>query len=98
MAEIKVSPAQLKAKAENLRNFNTQFKQQVEKLVGYEAQLAGSWEGDAQKEFRTAFNTDKAKMDQFYANIEKFVQALLDSAEQYAIAHQTAMSLAQHRK
>ena len=98
MAEIKVSPAQLKNKAESLRNFNGQFKQQVEKLVGYEQQLAGSWEGEAQAAFRQAFNTDKAKMDQFHANIEKFVQALLDSAEQYSTAHQTAISLAQQRK
>lgn len=97
MAEIKVTPQEIKTKSESLKNLNTQFKQQVEKLVAYEAQLAGMWEGEAQKAFRNAFNTDKNKMDLFYANIEKYVQAMQNIQEAYSTAEQSNTSIASQR-
>jgi len=97
MAEIKVTPQELKTKAETLQNFNTQFRSAVEKMVGYVSQLNGMWEGEAKEAFNKAFNDDKGKMDQFAQNIEKYVQALLESASQYENAEKTATSLASQR-
>ena len=98
MAEIKVTPQQLKDKAEILRNLNSKFRGEVEKMVGYEAQLASMWEGEAQKAFRTAFNTDKSKMETFAKNIDTYVQALLDDAQRYETAENAATNIATQRK
>ena len=46
MAEIKVTPSELRAKADILEGLNRQFRQEVEKMVGYESDLAGMWEGE----------------------------------------------------
>ena len=97
MAEIKVTPQQLKDKAEILRGLNTKFRGEVQKMVGYEMNLASMWEGEAQKAFRTAFNTDKAKMDAFADNIDKYVQALLDDAQRYETAEGAATNIATQR-
>ena len=97
MAEIKVTPQEIKTKADNLRQYNSQFRQQVEKLVGYEQQLAGMWEGEAQKAFRTAFNQDKGKMDRFAENIDKFAQAMDNIMEAYSSAEQSNQAIASQR-
>ena len=72
MAEIKVTPQQLKEKANDLESYNRKFRSEVEKMVGYEEQLAGMWEGEAQKAFRKVFNDDRLKMEQFALNIDKY--------------------------
>lgn len=98
MAEIRVTPQQLKDKAEVLRGLNAKFRSEVQKMVSYEANLASMWEGEAQKAFRTAFNTDKTKMDTFAANIDKYVQALLEDAQRYETAENAATNIATTRK
>ena len=98
MAEIKVTPQELKTKAETLQQrLNTQFRSEVEKMVGYVSQLNGMGEGEAKEAFNKAFNDDKAKMDLFAQNIDKYAQALIESAGQYESAEQMATSLASQR-
>ena len=98
MAEIKVTPQQLKDRANDLEAYNRKFRDEVEKMVGYEQQLAGMWEGDAQKAFRKAFNDDKLKMEQFALNIDKYVMALREDAQRYEAAENTATNIANTRK
>ena len=98
MAEIKVTPQQLKDKATDLVSYNRKFRAEVEKMVGYEQQLASMWEGDAQKAFRKAFNDDKLKMEQFALNIDKYVLALREDALRYETAENTATRIATTRK
>lgn len=98
MAEIKVTPQQLKDKATDLETYNRKFRAEVEKMVGYEEQLAGMWEGEAQKAFRSAFNTDKGKMEQFAQNIDRYVQALREDAQRYETAENNATNIATTRK
>lgn len=98
MAEIKVTPRELRTKADTLEQLNRQFRQEVEKMVGYEQQLAGMWEGDAQKAFHKAFNDDKLKMDRFALNIDKYVVALREDAQKYEEAEQKATNIATTRK
>ena len=98
MAEIKVSPQQLKEKANDLESYNRKFRSEVEKMVGYEEQLAGMWEGEAQKAFRKAFNDDRLKMEQFALNIDKYVLALREDAQRYETAENTATNIATTRK
>lgn len=98
MAEIKVTPSELRAKADILEGLNRQFRQEVEKMVGYESDLAGMWEGEAQRAFRSAFNTDKQKMDRFAQNIDQYILALREDAQKYEAAEQKNTGIATTRK
>jgi WXG100 family type VII secretion target len=98
MAEIKVTPQVLRQKAEELRNYNAQFRAEVQKMIGYEAQLASMWEGTAQQAFRRAFNTDRAKMDLFAQNIDTYIQALLTDAQRYESAENATTNIATTRR
>jgi WXG100 family type VII secretion target len=97
MAEIKVTPQELRTKADSLQQYNANFRSEVEKMVGYVSQLSSMWEGEAKTAFEKAFNDDKPKMDAFAQNIDKYVQALQESAKQYEDAEQMAISLANQR-
>lgn len=83
MALIQVTAAELKAKANELRSCNGQFKSQVGNLESQEAALASMWEGEAKNAFHNAFNNDKTQMDAFYDLIEKYCQALEIIAQKY---------------
>lgn len=98
MAEIRVTPSELRSKADELERLNGQFKQEVTSMTGYEQDLAGMWEGEAQKAFRKAFSDDKQKMDLFAQNIERYVQALRADAQKYEEAEQKNISIATARK
>ncbi len=98
MAEIKVTPRELRTKADELERFNRSFRSEVEKMVGYENQLAGMWEGEAQKAFRKAFNDDKIKMERFAINIDKYVLALREDAQKYEEAENRNTGIATQRK
>lgn len=98
MAEIKVTPSELRSKADELERYNRSFRSEVEKMVGYENQLAGMWEGEAQKAFRKAFNDDKIKMERFALNIDKYVLALREDAQKYEEAENRNTGIANERK
>lgn len=98
MAEIRVTPQQLKDRATELENYNRQFRAEVEKMVGYEQELAAMWEGEAQQAFRKAFNDDKLKMEKFATNIDKYVLALREDAQRYETAENAATNIATTRK
>lgn len=62
-----------------------------------EANLASMWEGDAQKAFRAAFNSDCQQFDSFYKGIAQYVQALREAAAQYDKAEGRNVDLAKTR-
>lgn len=97
MSMFRVSSAELRQKAEQLEQMNTQFKNAVEALANQEQSLATMWEGEAQKAFRTAFNNDRQQFDNFYNGIAKYIQALRDAAQQYDQAEAKNLSTAQTR-
>ena len=97
MADFQVTAAELKSKAEELRNMNSQIQSQVESLSEQEQTLAGMWEGDAQAAFRTAFNNDKEQMGNFYTLIEQYCTTLLEIADQYIKAEQANTEVASTR-
>ena len=66
MAAFTVTSSELKAKANELRNLNAQFKTQVGNLESQEGNLVTMWEGEAKNAFHTAFMNDKSQMDKFY--------------------------------
>lgn len=97
MGLIQVSATELKAKAGELRNLNSQFKTQVGNLESQEQTLVGMWEGEARDAFNNAFNNDKAQMDNFYNLIEQYCVALENIAAKYDMAEAQNVSTAASR-
>jgi len=97
MAAFQVTASELKAKAGNLRDMNSKFKAQVSNLETQEQSLASMWEGEAKNAFRTAFNNDKAQMDNFYNLIEQYCIALEQIASKYELAEAQNVSTASSR-
>ena len=83
MAEIRVTSAQLRGKADELKNLNSQFRSKVEELVNYEGSLSSMWEGDAKNAFHTAFNNDKVQWNNFHTLIEQYIVTLNNIAAEY---------------
>ena len=96
-SEIRVTPQELRNKAGDFRQHNADFRSEVERMNGYVSELSGMWDGEAKEAFNKAFNDDKGKMDLFAKNIDKYVQALEETAKQYEEAEKTAASLASQR-
>ena len=83
MALIRVTAAQLRAKADELTGLNNNLKTSVSELEAYEQNLAGMWEGQAKDAFHNAFTRDKIQMTNFSTLIEKYVYTLQAIAAKY---------------
>lgn len=83
MAQIMVTSSELRKKAEELRNLNSQFNSKVEELSNDELNMASKWEGEARDAFHNAFNMDKVKWSDFYAAINQYATALETIAAEY---------------
>ncbi len=97
MGLIQVSASELKVKAGELRNLNSQFKTQVGNLESQEQALIGMWEGEARDAFNVAFNNDKTQMDNFHNLIEQYCVALENIAAKYEMAEAQNLSTASRR-
>ena len=86
MAEFKVTAAQLRQKAQTIRQLNSSLSTQIDVLQQSEQNVCSMWEGEAKTAFHSAFTRDKAQMTNFKEAIDKYVQAL----EQIAQAYETA--------
>lgn len=94
---IRVSAEQLIARANELKDLNTQFRSTVNELESTEETLRGMWEGDANDAFHRAFTSDKVQMTNFYNAIELYVYKLLDIAAKYQQAEATNAEIANNR-
>lgn len=83
MALIRVTSAQLRAKAEELTSLNNNLKTNVNELEACEQNLVSMWEGQAKDAFHRAFSNDKIQMTNFSTLIEKYVYTLLTIAAKY---------------
>lgn len=97
MAAFQVTSSQLKSKATELRNLNSQFKAQVGNLESQEGNLVSMWEGEARNAFDTAFKNDKGWMDNFYNLIEQYCVALETIAAKYDTAEAQNVTTASTR-
>lgn len=86
MALIRVTSAQLKAKAEELTGLNTNLRSRVEELEACEQNLSGMWDGQAKDTFHQAFMNDKVQMSNFSTLIDKYVTTLITIASKYETA------------
>lgn len=97
MAAFRVTSSELRAKAGELREMNSQFKTQVGNLENQEGSLMTMWDGEARNAFDTAFRNDKAQMDNFYNLIQVYCESLEMIAAKYDLAESQNVSTAQTR-
>ena len=83
MSFFQVTAAELRKKADQLKGLNSRFKGSVDSMQATEQSLKSMWEGEANETFHKAFVSDKGKMDQFHAAIDRFIEALLIIAAKY---------------
>lgn len=97
MAFFQVTASELKAKAEELRNLNGNYKKEVTALESTEGALKGKWEGEANTTFHNAFMQDKGKMDAFSTLVDQYVEVLLQIAAEYEKAEAQNTQIASTR-
>lgn len=97
MSGFTVTATELKNKAEELRNYNNQFKTSVTNLENREGALQGMWEGEAKEAFHTAFQSDKAQMTNFFNAIEQYINKLEAAAAKYAQTEAANVEIARTR-
>ncbi len=83
MGFFQVTASELRAKAEELKGLNGNFKGEVGNLESSEAALKSKWAGQANENFHAAFIRDKGQMDNFHKLIENYISTLLQIAAQY---------------
>ena len=97
MGVIRVTAAELKAKAEELAGLNANLKTNVGDLEACEQNLASMWDGEAKEAFHQAFSNDKIQMTNFSTLIDKYVATLQAIAAKYQQAENTNVSTASTR-
>ena len=83
MALIRVTASELRTKAAELRELNSQFNTQVNNLDNQEQSLMGMWEGEAKTAFDGAFKRDKTQMDNFKRLMDDYCTTLENIAIKY---------------
>lgn len=81
--EILATASEIKAKAEQLRSYNEQFKARQGDLLTRETSLCGMWEGQAKETFDKAFKSDTEQMTNFYNLMTQYIQTLEQIATEY---------------
>lgn len=94
MAYFMVTPSELRSTASELREYNSNFKNQVAALESAEGTLNSSWEGAAKDTFHASFMNDKTYMDNFAAEIERYCVTLEAMAAEYERAENTNIEIA----
>lgn len=97
MADFQVTPATLRAKAEELKSLNSQLNSQIEQLASTEGALNGMWEGASREAFHQAFTSDKAQMDAFKNLVDQYCAALETQAAKYEAAENANIATATTR-
>lgn len=97
MAEMQVTPGQLKAKAEELQQLNSRLQEKLTELISAETSLGTKWDGQAKETFHKAFETDGAKIQAFHDGIEVYIQAMQSIAAQYEAAESANIQTALNR-
>ncbi len=98
MAQIMVTSGELRSTAASLRELNSSFKSQVANLESSEGTLKSQWQGEANNAFHNAFMNDKAYMDKFAAEIDRYCETLETIAAKYDAAEATNLDTATTRR
>lgn len=94
-SRLRVTSQELRKRADELENLNTTFLAQVSGLKEDETKLAGSYQGDAQKQFHIRFVNDMEKFQAFSNAIRRYIEQLRADADSYDAAESRNVAIAQ---
>ncbi len=97
MGIIEVTSQELRNKANELQNLNSQFGGKKTDLESKENSLVTMWEGSAKDAFHREFIKDSEKMSTFSHLIEDYVASLNDIATRYAMTEAKNAEIASAR-
>ena len=83
MSFFQVTSSELRSKAGQLSELNSQFRSKAACLGEQEMALCGMWEGQAKDAFHQAFTRDRQQMEVFYQLIAQYIQALFEISHIY---------------
>lgn len=95
---FRVTPTEMRRKADELETLNNKFKNEVTNLKSDNTTLGRQWEGDARNKFNEEFLKDAQKFDEFSNGIQKFIEQLRRNADEYDKVENTNTSIASVRK
>ena len=93
MAEFSVKPAELAAKASELRSLNEQLRVKCSNYAEKGNALSASFEGDTASAFFKEINNNSAKMNDFIALVEQYCTTMEEDAKSYAKADADAANI-----
>lgn len=97
MPTIRVTAKQLYQSADYLQEMNQTFRTQISNLQNSATNLSAQWQGEANKAFMSAFNSDFEQCMNFAALMDKYVISLQTIAKNYEIAEARAAAIANSR-
>lgn len=98
MAYFMVTPTELRSTANTLREYNSNFRNQVSALETAEGTLNASWEGPAKDAFHASFLHDATYMNDFASLIENYCSTLETMAVEYEKAEAANVETASTRR
>ena len=98
MAAFRVSTADVRKKAQELRVLNERFKAEVQALSSDVQRLNSMWEGEAKTAFMQAYSNDEEQFGSFYSGINQFIEALMEIADSYDRTEAQNTAIGQTRK
>ena len=96
MAELKVTPSQLKSKAGEFKSKANKVRSTTDKMLNEIKSINGStWAGDASKAYKSQFAKLENDMNDMYKMITEYANDLEDIAAQYESTEKANEALAQ---
>ena len=97
MGLIRVTPAELRQRAEMINEMNIDVKNRIEEFDTACQALAAQWEGEARDAFVNAYTQDKQQMEYFVTVMDSYYQTLLQIADNYDNAEMRNAGIANTR-
>lgn len=96
MAELKVTPSQLKSKASDFKSKASKVHGTTDKMLSLIKQLNGAtWSGDAAEAYKKQFNKLEKDMEQMYKMITEYSTDLTQIANTYESTEKANEAIAQ---
>ncbi|MBE5942182.1 MAG: WXG100 family type VII secretion target [Lachnospiraceae bacterium] len=96
MAELKVTPSQLKSKANDFKAKANKVRTTTDKMLSEIKSINGStWAGDASEAYKKQFAKLENDMNDMYKMITEYSNDLIDIAAQYESTEKANEALAQ---
>lgn len=95
ISELKVTPSQLKSKAQSFQQESNKVKTTTNKMLNLINKISGAtWSGDAAKAYKTKFKKLEGDMTQMHKMINEYSTDLIDIANQYESTEQANQAIA----